>query len=421
MMRSAPALFITAGLIACWGEAVAGQAVPLPARVTLEQVLQILEEHSPRTAAERATIDVAAADRITADTLPNPSLSYGGSRLVSGGSTGAITQHQFVIDQPLYLFGQRDTRRALANANVSVERARVATSLAGRRLEVRQAFASLIARQEELRILQDSETELQRIAHVVQGRAAAGDASQYDVLRIDTENRSLQVEVMNATTDVEDASGHLASLLGLPEWLPEAVGALTPGQVPTDFEVLWDRAQQSRPALAEIRQRQNAAQGALALARHDRMPVPSISAGALTTRDVTGTSAFFGLSAPLALFDRNQGPIARAAAEIEAERLAAAAEVAEARAEIERTRKAFLSRRHTLETLEGDVMQRVPDLRRMSEEAYREGKGGILELLDASRSLKEIRLLHLRQLEITKLAEEDLISAAGLDVTAAVP
>jgi cobalt-zinc-cadmium efflux system outer membrane protein len=52
----------------------------------------------------------------------------------------------------------------------------------------------------------------------------------------------------------------------------------------------------------------------------------------------------------------------------------------------------------------------------MAEDAYREGKGGILELLDASRSLKDIQILHVRQLEMTKLAEEDLISAAALDV-----
>ena len=50
----------------------------LPARVTLDQVLQLLNDRSPRTAAERATVDVVAADRITAGTLPNPTISYGG-------------------------------------------------------------------------------------------------------------------------------------------------------------------------------------------------------------------------------------------------------------------------------------------------------------------------------------------------------
>src|SRR5690349_13136276 len=65
----------------------------LPATVTLAQVMQLLNERSPRTLAERASVNVVAADRITAKTWPNPSLSYGGLHLVSGSSTGAVTQH----------------------------------------------------------------------------------------------------------------------------------------------------------------------------------------------------------------------------------------------------------------------------------------------------------------------------------------
>ena len=389
----------------------------LPTRVTLDQVLQLLEARSPRTAAERASIDVVAADRIAASAFPNPSLSWGGSRLVSGLSTGAVTQHQFVVDQPLPLFGQRRARLDLANLNVSAERARVDATLAGRRLEVREAFASLVARQEESRILQDSYAELQRIERVVRGRAESGESSRYDVLRIETEGRSLEVEVMNAATGVEDASGRLAALLGFPGWTPEAVGTLAPANVPTELEELWTTAERRLPGIAAIRERQGAAQGGLALARRERLPVPELSGGALTTREVTGTSAFLGLSLPLPLFDRNRGAIVRATAEIDAASLEMNAEVAEARAEIERTRTVLVSQRKTLDMLEGEVVRKLPDLRRMAEDAYREGRGGILELLDASRSLKELQLLHVRQLEMTKLAEEAVISAAGLDIS----
>ena len=390
-------------------------AAGLPSRVTLEQVLQLLEERSPRTAAERATIDVVAADRITANAFPNPSLSWGGSRLVSGLSTGAVTQHQFVVDQPLPLFGQRRARVDLANLNVSAEKARVDAELAGRRLDVREAFASLVARQEELRILKDSYADLQRIERVVRGRAESGESSRYDVLRIETEGRSLEVEVMNAATGVEDASGRLAALLGFPGWTPEAVGTLAPANVPTEIEDLWSTAQHRLPGIVALRERQGAAQGGLALARRERVPIPELSGGALTTREVTGTSAFVGLSLPLPLFDRNRGAIVRATAEIDAASLEMNAEVAEARAEIERTRTTLVSHRRTLAMLEDEVVQKLPDLRRMAEDAYREGRGGILDLLDASRSLKELQLLHVRQLEMTKLAEEAVISAAGLD------
>ena len=151
----------------------------LPTRVTLEEVLRLLSERSPRTAAERATVDVAAADRIAAATSPNPTVSYGGSHLFSWLSTGAVTQHQVVVDQPLLVSHQRRARLAVADLNVAAEQARVAVSLAERRSEVRQAFVALLARQEELKILETSRADLDRIEQVVRGRARAGDRSQY--------------------------------------------------------------------------------------------------------------------------------------------------------------------------------------------------------------------------------------------------
>jgi cobalt-zinc-cadmium efflux system outer membrane protein len=428
MNRVATLLAAAAILLSAWPAAPqvpaatppqAAPGQPLPATVTIDDVMRLLDERSPRTAADRASIDVAAADRITAHTLPNPSVSYGGVHLVSGLSTGAATQHQVVVEQPLLIFGQRNAREQAADLNVAAERARVADELAQRRLAVRQAFATLLSRQEQLRVMQNSLSDLERVEQVVRGRAQAGERSRYDVLRIETETESLRVDVMNAETDVDDAGGQLASVLGFPGWAPRAVGTLDPGNVPTDVDTLWKTAQERRPSLVAIRQEQAAARGGLFLARRERLPVPAVSGGTQYTQDVNGTSAFFGFSIPIPLFDRGQGSIARAAAQVNAQDLALAAESAEARAEVERAATVLRKRRAALSLLETEVVQRVPTLRQMAEAAYTEGSADILELLDAMRSLKDIQIAHVQQLESTKLAEETVISVAALDVAPA--
>jgi cobalt-zinc-cadmium efflux system outer membrane protein len=66
-------------------------------------------------------------------------------------------------------------------------------------------------------------------------------------------------------------------------------------------------------------------------------------------------------------------------------------------------------------------MQQIPTLRRMAEDAYREGSADILELLDANRSLRDFQLARVQQLEAVKLAEEDVIAAAGLDAATTHP
>jgi outer membrane protein, heavy metal efflux system len=401
-----------------------GQVAPrnLPARVTLDDVIKLLEERSPRTVASRATIAVVAADRITARTLPNPSVSYGGVQLVEGLSTGAVSQNQFLLEQPLVMFHQRQARLDVADANVRVEEARVADALASRRLSVRSAFASLLARQEQLRVLQEAVDTMERVQQLVRGRAAAGDRSQYDVLRVEVEVESVRVQALNAAADVEDLAGQLAVLLGFPGWSPRAVGTLDVQQnLPVSVDELWATAEQRRPSLVALRRQQVAARGGVFLAQRERLPVPAVSGGAQLTHDVTGTSALFGLSVPLPFFDRNQGAIAKAAAQVAAADLELQAAQAEVRAQIENSALVLAKRKDALRIFEGAVSGRVPVLRRMAEDAYREGSADILELLDANRSLRDLQVEHVQQLEAVKLAEEALISDASLDVAAPPP
>ena len=183
------------------------------------------------------------------------------------------------------------------------------------------------------------------------------------------------MQAMNAATDVEDVSGQLAALLGLPGWSPRAVGTLDVGVVSTDVEVLWATAQRRRPSLVALRQQQAAARGGLFLARRERLPVPALSGGTQTTRDVNGTSAFVGFSMPLPLFDHNQGAVAKATAQIDAADLSLQAGLGEARAEIERAATVLKKRREALQRVRGrGHASGVPTLRRMAEDAYREGQ-----------------------------------------------
>jgi cobalt-zinc-cadmium efflux system outer membrane protein len=113
--------------------------------------------------------------------------------------------------------------------------------------------------------------------------------------------------------------------------------------------------------------------------------------------------------------------VAKATAQIDAADLLVQAGMGEARAEIERAANVLKKRRDALQALESAVMGRIPTLRRMAEDAYREGRADILELLDANRSLKDFQLARVQQLEAVKLAEETVIGASGLDAAEPAP
>src|SRR3989442_3128485 len=141
-MNSVARVVLSFVMMVAAASATSAQTPPLPATVTIDDVLRLLNDRSPRTAADRASIDVTAADRITARTYPNPDVSYGAVHLVSGLSTGAVTQHQIVFDEPLLLFKQRQARLGEADLNVTAEQARVAETLGGGGRQGGQAVAA---------------------------------------------------------------------------------------------------------------------------------------------------------------------------------------------------------------------------------------------------------------------------------------
>lgn len=386
----------------------------LPAVLTLDQALVLLREQSPRSMAEQARIDIAAAGRTGARVYPNPSISYGAVALAQGANTGAAWQHQIVLEQPI-LLGHRTARKQLAELDVDAERARVSVDLTERALAVRLAFATLLARQERVRVLEQSVAELSRVEQIVRGRQQVGDRSEYDLARVELETTALRVELHNAEIDVEDASGRLAALLGFPGWHPRADGSLDPRELPASFDVLWDTTQRQRPSIVAARAQDAFARGGLTLARRERRPVPALAIGTLLTQREDSASLFFGFSLPLPVFDRGQGSIARANAEIQAQALVVEAELAESRAELERAQAVYVGRRQTLQTIEQQMVDRLPALTRMAEDSYTSGSAGILELLDAFDSVKDVRLMHLDQREAVKLAEAELIIVAGLE------
>jgi outer membrane protein, heavy metal efflux system len=404
----------TGWFLLAMASAVEGRADPPPTEVTIDDVLRLLRERSPRVAAERATLGLAEADVVGAGVHPNPTMDYAGTHLIAGDSTGAVTTHQLALEQPLLLFGQRGTRIEAAKQALLAERARVAAGFAAHALEARQAFAALLVGQDRVARLDQTRADLERVGQIVHGRAEAGERSRYDVLRVEADVRKVEADLIDARAEAQEAAGRLGALLGLPGWQPHARGSLDPIALPVDVERLWQAARARKPALVAARRRLEAAGSALRAARREAWPVPALQAGAVVTREVAGTSFIAGLELPLPLFDRNQGGVARAGAQADVAGRELLADESEARADIERAAALLVEHREALARLR-EGFERLPEMQRMAEEAYRNAKGSVLDLLDAFRSLKDLQLEYLDHVEVVKLAEADLIAAAALD------
>jgi cobalt-zinc-cadmium efflux system outer membrane protein len=120
-----------------------------------------------------------------------------------------------------------------------------------------------------------------------------------------------------------------------------------------------------------------------------------------------------GVSVPLPIFRRGQGTIRAARFSADAARFDVQALETRIPTEVTRAAAVYQQRRLERERFQTAVKERSERLLRIAQSAYREGARGILELVDAYRTNREVRL---RDLELRALVEEaqyDLTEAVG--------
>lgn len=302
-----------AGFLSARGEATSWP----PDSWTLGDLTRAAFYFSPALDVARARWAVARGGVLTAGGRPNPTLSGGtGYNATTPESEVTPWIPEVSLDLPLEVAGQRGIRVAAARQRSEGARLGLLTAAWQVRTRVRDAFIglytalrrdSLLARQRELR------TESLAILEV---RLAAGEAYPTVVTRARVALAEGRVAALDAEQEAVRARGDLADAIGLP---PAALDG-----VALDFSEL-DRVAVDLPD-SEARRRAmlhrtdvlasladyEASQKDLQL--EVRKQYPDISLGPGYQLDQTDTKWTLLLGLTLPLLNRNQGPIAEAAA-----------------------------------------------------------------------------------------------------------
>ncbi|MDF9392032.1 MULTISPECIES: TolC family protein [Methylococcus] len=412
-------LFLTLNLD---GTALANaQTESLPQAVTIKQLLEIARRHSPRYAALRQAVELSKAEIAAADVLPNPRVNFGNYSLLSANNTmyDGKVQREVVLEVPVLITGQHGARVEAAEKQMQTTEAAVQAEFARLVHDLWRTFIKLLAGQQRVAVLEETSANMEHLAALVAGREESGSASRYDTLRMEIEAKDVRAKLETARNDLQGTVEELGLILGLPDWKPQALGNLAPLGVPADPKKLWADAERINPEIEAVRRGEIAADARLEKAKAERWPVPSIQFGSAFTEQPYGHAFFGGLSVEIPLFDRNQGGMARAAAEKQAAILERELVTSQIHVALDRATGLLARRRETRVKFERDVVAKLPALKEMGEAAYRLGKGSLLELLDSTRSRTEIRITHLELIQLELEAELEALKASGLLVSRA--
>jgi cobalt-zinc-cadmium efflux system outer membrane protein len=381
-------------LLPCYAPALAAQdSSPAPRRVTLPEALAAAERGSLDLRLARGAVDAAQARVVTAGTRPNPTLSLDREQL---GGNGGYHETVLSVGQTLDLSGQRGARREAATREVAAAEVRLEAERARVRADATRAYLRAAAAEARLRSLGEAGGLFQTAERAGQARFREGDISAYELQRLQVEAARYATLSAEAALELRQAGRELAFLLR-----PDSAALTDAAVLPADtLGAVSLRAAALPPdsALARALRRPDvraaeadvaAARAAVELRTRGRRPNPTVTAG-LKEQAGGQAGAVLGVSVPLPLSDRNQGPIAEAQTAVaQAEsRVALARRAAEAEVRRALERRISLAERLTLR--EG-LLSRARALLASARVAYAEGETSLLELLDAAETFRTTR------------------------------
>ena len=400
----------------------AAQAVALPvctdlsasaaATLSLDQALARVTDCHPEVRAARAALGAAAADVLVAGQAPNPQITLGAGSI--GNSVGAgplwrkTYDHSARIDQLI----ERGNKPALRRAAAEAARLAAGADLAeaGRRAAsgVAHAHQDLWAAQGRLLQLQAAAALNSESLRLLDRRVKVGDAPALDATRFRLDDARLQADLRQAEADGQDLQRQLALLIGaaaVARQLQAQTVDLGPDRVARlpALPALPDTAQaadtaERRPDVLAALARLRAAEQLRDLAAAGRTRDVSVGLQfdhwptSPTNGSGTGNTVSLSVTVPLFIHHANEGELARAEADVSIAqdglrriRDTAAAGLARAAAQVRNA----ADRRHLV------VEQLEPAAEKVAagaELAYQRGASSALELLDARRSLRAVRI-----------------------------
>lgn len=389
------------------------QGQPIAGPLTYAEALELAKGRNTGIEAARRLRAVREAAVRTARQRLNPAAAFEATQ---------DSPHQiFTFELPLEFGGRRARRIDLANEEISLADADLQAELRIVRHELRGAYYSLVAAFERVKLGEDIADIAQRLRDAAQARFEAGAAPRLEVLQAD-------LGVVRSETDLQLSRGllvgaraNLNAILNFPPQQTTPLAGLLiddpTAAVPLTYEQAIAQALTTNVDLVLLDRQIAVEQRRLNLLRAERVPTPVFSVQGLFNNEPdfkTGVGA--GVNVDLPVFSRNQGPMAESvatAAQLRARR-------DDTRRAVENSVYATVARVNAArQQVNAYFQQLVPtatELEALAQESYRAGRTSVLGVLEAQRSLRDVRRDALQAALDLQLSLADLEEILGTEL-----
>jgi len=395
--------------------------------VTLEQAQKMAGEANPTLRQAEAEIRAAKARQQQSGLYPNPTVAYTGDE-IRGGSVGGGKQG-FFVQQTVVTGGKLSLNRGifkkevkLAEVEAEEQKMRVESAVKMAFLRVLAAQELLYARRDMVAIAQDATETQRRLMNT-------GQADETEILGAEVEEQRMRMSARMQENSLREEWRSLASVIGQPDLpLTTVAGELEKGWPEVNEEEAVDAIAKESPAVRIAEAAEWRAQIVLVRAKREAIPDVQIRGGMEYNHELLGSAPFAKgwegiaeVAAQIPLFNRNQGNVAAAQADIE-------------RADLEKKRISLTLRERAASAVDQyanarlmateyreEMLPRAKKAYALMLEKYGQMLAAYPRVLDSQRKLYELQIEYIAALEsvwTNGIALEGYLLTDGLEAPA---
>jgi cobalt-zinc-cadmium efflux system outer membrane protein len=362
-------------------------------------------KNSPDVARAQAAVLAAEGRARQAGLYPNPTAGYMGAEIRTGPTLRG-GQQGFFVDQTIVLGGKLGKRRDVADQEVKRAEIAVDEATTRARTGVRFAYFEALAANERVALLERLSALLLEAVQTSHGLFNAGQADRPDVLEIEIEAKKAEIELARARTQFDQARQQVAIVVGD----PAAAGAHLEGRleeaVPkVEPNLLGDILERS-PELAEARADVERTRASVRAVRAERIPDLFVRGGALYNRELldatnqpTGWEGHAEVGVTIPIFDRKQGELAAAEADVAAAEAALRQKELVVRSRFTEAFSAYEEASRTSATYRTDILPKADEAYRLYLDKYQQMQAAYPQVLIARRTWLQANLDYIDSLE----------------------
>jgi cobalt-zinc-cadmium efflux system outer membrane protein len=384
-----------------------------PASVlTLADLEALALQHNPTLSQAAAAVEQQWGDYRQAGLYPNPQLGYlntTANQSDAKQSNGMFLSQEFVTAKKIPLAQAASAQEVKRlQWDQEAQRMRVLNDLRIRYYEALGAQRAVAVHQELEQLSRDN---LSTAEQLFRGKSV----SKSDVLQAQVLLDSSRIRLAEANHRLEAAWEQLATMAGVPSLPPAPLsepedGRLRDLELETQWQTLLAASPQLKSAESELDH------GWATLRTAEAQAAPNVTLQTVTDYDRISQSTTVStlVVLPLPIYNRNQGNIDKAAADVRADQADIARVQLVLRDQLTDSLRRYKSSRMQAETLQQSTLPAVDENLKLTVAAYKAGEVGFREVLQAQETFSQVRVA---QIEAETEAQKVAAEIAGLQLT----